>query len=79
MWQYYQTVRPGEVEVVGDNVRGAAVHEAARIAAAAATGEILVSATTSELAAGSGLVFESRGQREFKGLTGPRTVYAVSG
>lgn len=69
----------GEVEVVGDDLRGAAVHEAARIAAAASPGEILVSATTSQLAAGSGLTFEDRGEREFKGLAGARTVYAVSG
>ena len=69
----------GEVEVVGDDVRGAAVHEAARIPSAASPGEILVSATTSQLASGSDLVFENRGEREFKGLTGARTVYAVSG
>lgn len=68
----------GEVELVGDDVRGAAVHEAARIAGSAAPGEILVSATTSQLASGSGLVLESRGEREFKGLEGARTVYAVS-
>ena len=68
----------GEVEVVGDDVRGAAVHEAARIAAAAAPGEILVSATTSQLASGSGLTLEDRGERELKGLTGARTVFAAS-
>lgn len=68
----------GEVEVVGDDVRGAAVHEAARVAAAASPGEILVSATTSQLASGADLAFENRGEREFKGLEGPRPVYAVS-
>ena len=65
--------------MVGDDVRGAAVHEAARIAAAASPREILVSATTSHLASGSGITFEDRGEREFKGLTGARTVFAVSG
>jgi class 3 adenylate cyclase len=68
----------GEVEVVGDDVRGAAVHEAARIAAAASAGEILVSSTTEQLAAGSGLRFEHKGERTLKGLSGSRTVYAVS-
>jgi class 3 adenylate cyclase len=67
----------GEVEVVGDDVRGVAVHEAARIAAAASSGEILVSATTSQLASGSGLTFENRGELTFKGLEGARTVYSV--
>ena len=69
-------VHTGEVEVVGGDVRGAAVHEAARISAAADAGEILVSATTRQLVVGSGLTFEDRGEREFKGLTGARTVYA---
>jgi class 3 adenylate cyclase/mannose-6-phosphate isomerase-like protein (cupin superfamily) len=68
----------GEVEVVGDDVRGAGVHEAARIAAAAAAGEILVSATTAQLATDSSLTFEDRGEHEFKCLAGQRTVYAVS-
>jgi class 3 adenylate cyclase len=54
-----------------------AVHEASRIAAAASAGEILVSATTYQLASGAGLTFEERGQRELKGLSGPRTLYAV--
>jgi class 3 adenylate cyclase len=68
----------GEVELVGDDVRGAAVHEAGRIAAASSPGEILVSATTFQLASGSGLSFDNRGERELKGLTGARTLYAVS-
>ena len=68
----------GEVEVVGDDVRGAEVHEAARIAASASPGEILLSATTAQLASGSGLTFVDRGEREFKGLSGKRRVYAVA-
>jgi class 3 adenylate cyclase len=72
-------VHTGEVEVVGDDLRGASVHEAARIAAAASPGEILVSATTSQLAAGSDITFEDRGEHEFKGLSGARTIYAVQG
>jgi class 3 adenylate cyclase/uncharacterized cupin superfamily protein len=68
----------GEVEVVGSNIRGVAVHEAARIAAGAAAGEIPVSATTRQLAAGPDFMFEDRGTRELKGLSGPRTLYAVA-
>jgi class 3 adenylate cyclase len=55
-----------------------AVHEAARIAAAASAGEILVSATTRQLASGSELAFEERGERELKGLAGLRALYAVA-
>jgi class 3 adenylate cyclase len=72
-------VHTGEVELAGDDVRGVAVHEAARIAAAAAPGEILVSSTTNQLASGSGLTFLDRGERELKGLTGQRRLYAVAG
>jgi len=71
-------IHTGEVEVAGDDVRGVAVHEAARIAAAASGGEILLSATTSQLAAGSGFAFEARGERALKGLDGPRLLFAVS-
>jgi class 3 adenylate cyclase len=63
-------VHVGEVELVGDDVRGVAVHEAARIMAAAATDEILVSELTRALAISTGLAFEDRGARELKGLEG---------
>lgn len=63
-------VHVGEVELVGDDVRGVAVHEAARIMAAADAGEILVSDLTRALAGTSGLRFEDRGSHELKGLDG---------
>ncbi|HEY7582132.1 MAG TPA: adenylate/guanylate cyclase domain-containing protein [Acidimicrobiia bacterium] len=72
-------VHTGEVEIEGADVRGVAVHEAARLAAAAPEGEILVSSTTQQLASGAGIQFESLGEREFKGLPGARSVYAVVG
>jgi class 3 adenylate cyclase len=61
-------VHTGEVEFLADNVRGLAVHEAARVASAAKPGEVLVSATTKILLAGSDLAFESAGLHELKGL-----------
>jgi len=61
-------VHTGEVELIGDNVRGLAVHETARIAGVAKGGEVLVSATTRHLLTGSGLSFESAGLHELKGL-----------
>jgi class 3 adenylate cyclase len=72
-------IHTGEVEIVPNDVRGVAVHTAARILALAGPGEILVSGTTHELVAGSGLSFEDRGSHELKGLSGVRSVYALGG
>ena len=63
-------VHVGEVELVGSDVRGIAVHEAARVMAAAAPGEILVSDMTRALAGAAGLHFEDRGMHTFKGIEG---------
>jgi class 3 adenylate cyclase len=70
------SVHVGEVELVGTDVRGVAVHEAARILAAAASDEILLSATTRALAGSSGLRFEDRGTRTLKGLPGEWQLFA---
>jgi class 3 adenylate cyclase/DNA-binding CsgD family transcriptional regulator len=67
----------GEVEEVDGKPRGIAVHLATRVAERAAEGEVLVSATTRELAAGSGLVFADRGEHVLKGVTESRRLYAV--
>jgi class 3 adenylate cyclase len=66
-----------ELEIVGGQPRGVGVHTAARIAALAGPGEVLVSATTRDLLDGSGFSLESRGEYELKGLSGTRTVYAL--
>jgi DNA-binding NarL/FixJ family response regulator len=70
-------IHTGEVEQVGGRVRGIALHLADRIAARANSGEVLVSATTRELAAGSGLVFVDRGEHTLKGVSEPRRLYAA--
>jgi class 3 adenylate cyclase len=70
-------VHTGEVDLVGSKVRGIAVHEAARIVAAAGAGQILVSEVTRTLAAGSGLRFEDHGAHHLKGLDGARRLFAV--
>jgi DNA-binding NarL/FixJ family response regulator len=67
----------GEVEEVDGRPRGIALHLAARVAERAAEGEILVSATTRELAAGSGLVFADRGEHVLKGVAETRRLYAA--
>jgi pimeloyl-ACP methyl ester carboxylesterase/class 3 adenylate cyclase len=68
----------GEVELMGDNIGGIAVHIAARINAEAAAGEVMVSSTTKDLVAGSGMVFEPRGNRQLKGVPGEWALFAAS-
>lgn len=68
-------VHTGELEIVGGQARGLAVHTAARVAALARAGEVLVSATTHGLLEGSGLGFDLHGEFELKGLSGPRRIY----
>ena len=72
-------VHTGEVERPrGGGPRGISVHTGARIAAAGSAGDVLVSATTRDLVAGSGLAFEERGEVELKGI-GARRLYAAQG
>jgi class 3 adenylate cyclase len=70
-------VHTGEVAIVGGQARGVAVHAAARVAALAGPGEVLVSGTTHDSLDGSGLSFDFRGTHELKGLTGPRAIFAL--
>jgi class 3 adenylate cyclase len=74
--QVRASVHVGEVELVGTDVRGVAVHEAARILDAAASDEILLSATTRALVGSAGMRFEDRGTRTLKGLPGEWQLYA---
>jgi class 3 adenylate cyclase len=76
--QIRAAVHTGEVEVVGDDIRGLAVHLASRLLALAGPGEILTSATARDLAEGSGFEFEDRGRHELKGIVGSREVFAVA-
>ena len=71
-------VHTGEVERPhGGGPRGIAVHVGARIAAAGSAGDVLVSVTTRDLVAGSGLAFTDRGEIELKGI-GIRRLYAAA-
>jgi len=67
----------GEVEMMGDNAGGIAVHIGARVAAHAGAGEVLVSSTVKDLVAGSGLRFEDRGTQVLKGVPGEWRLFAV--
>jgi class 3 adenylate cyclase len=71
-------VHTGEVEPMGNNIGGVAVHAAARIMALAGPSEVFASAITVGLADGSGLAFESRGANEVKGLDRPIEVYRLA-
>ena len=70
------SVHVGEIELVGSDVRGIVVHEAARIMAEAGEDEILVSELTRRLALASGIVFADRGTHTLKGLTGEWRLFA---
>lgn len=72
-------INTGEVELAGTSVRGLAVHEVARIMAAAAGDEILVTDMTRSLAVLTGAQFDERGDHILKGLDGPRPLFAYIG
>ena len=67
----------GEIEMSGDDVRGIAVHVAARVMAAAGASDVLVSSTVKDLVAGSGLMFEDDGEHELKGVPDRWRLYRV--
>jgi class 3 adenylate cyclase len=60
----------GECEVRGEDLGGLSVHIAARVAALAESGEILVSGTVKDLVIGSEIDFVDRGERGLKGVPG---------
>jgi class 3 adenylate cyclase len=71
-------VHTGEVEFVGNDARGLAVHAAARVMAVGGPDEVLVSSTTYDLLEGSGLNLEEAGTHEMKGLPGARRVFRLA-
>lgn len=73
----YAGLHAGEVELLGDDIAGIAVHIAARVLSHAAPGEVLVSRTITDLVAGSGLRFEDRGLKTLKGIREKWPLFAV--
>ena len=67
----------GECEVRGDDLGGLAVHIAARVAALAGSGDVLVSGTVKDLVVGSGIEFIERGEHELKGVPGSWKLFAL--
>ena len=71
-------VHTGEVELLGDDVSGMAVHIAARVMDNAGPGEVVVSSTVRDLVVGSRLVFEDRGTHELRGVPGDWRLWSLA-
>jgi class 3 adenylate cyclase len=70
-------VHTGEVELSAGEVRGIAVHLGARVMSRAGAGEVLVSSTTRDLIAGSGVEVTDRGVHRLKGLEVETRLFGV--
>jgi class 3 adenylate cyclase len=68
----------GEVELLGSDIGGLAVHIGARVGALAAPGEVLVSNTVKDLVVGSGIDFDDRGEHQLKGVPGTWRLWAAA-
>jgi class 3 adenylate cyclase len=67
----------GEVEVMGDDLGGLAIHIAARVLDHAAPGEVLASGTVKDLVVGSGTGFVDRGVHRLRGVPDEWRLWAV--
>jgi class 3 adenylate cyclase len=67
----------GECDITDGKVAGITVVIGSRIASLADASEVLVSRTVRDLVAGSGLVFEDRGEHELKGVPDRWQLYSV--
>jgi class 3 adenylate cyclase len=68
-------VHAGEVDRIGNQANGIAMHIGRRVSEAAAPGQVLVSSTVHDLLAGSSIAFDAVGERELKGLAGSWRLY----
>jgi class 3 adenylate cyclase/pimeloyl-ACP methyl ester carboxylesterase len=71
-------VHTGEVELIGDQIGGVAVHLASRILDEAGPGTILASSTVKELVLGSGIGFIDQGPRQLKGMPDTWRLFQVT-
>jgi class 3 adenylate cyclase len=71
-------IHTGEVERRGTELAGIAVHLACRVCETARPGEVLVSRTVVDLVAGSGTMFDDRGEHELKGIPAAWRLFAVT-
>src|SRR5205807_9694888 len=68
----------GEVEWIGEDIRGLAVHIGARVSSLASPGEVLVSQTLKDLVVGSGFEMVDRGEHKLKGVPGTWRVHRAT-
>ena len=69
----------GEIELIGDEIHGIAVHIASRVMSLAGPRETLVTRTVKDLVAGSGIIFEESGVHTLKGLPEAWALYRAAG
>jgi class 3 adenylate cyclase len=67
----------GEIELLGDDIGGIAVHIAQRVQELAERDEVLVSRTVADLVGGSGMRFAERGTHALKGVPNQWQLFAV--
>jgi class 3 adenylate cyclase len=67
----------GEIELMGEDIGGIAVHIAHRISSVARPGAVLVSSTVKDLVDGSGIEFDDLGTHQLKGLPGSRHLFTA--
>lgn len=72
-------IHTGEIELIGNDVGGIAVHIGSRVAGEATAGEVMVSSTVKDLVAGSGITFTDRGTHALKGVPDDWRLWAVAG
>jgi class 3 adenylate cyclase len=67
----------GEIELMGEDIGGIAVHIAHRISSVAQPGAVLVSSTVKDLVDGSGIEFDDLGTHQLKGVPGSRQLFTA--
>jgi class 3 adenylate cyclase len=72
-------IHAGEVEVMGEDIGGIAVHMAARVMALSEANEVWTSRTVKDLVTGSKFRFLERGAHTLKGIPGEWPLYSVAG
>jgi class 3 adenylate cyclase len=71
-------VLTGEVDMVDDDIRGIAIHEASRVLGLARANQVLVSASTAGLIGDAGIPLHDLGEHELRGFDAPRRIYSVA-
>ena len=67
----------GEVELIGEDVGGIAVHTAARVLEQAGPNEVWTSRTVKDLVAGSAFRFRDRGSYRLQGVSDDWSLFSV--